>query len=195
MKKRVTDTKNIKANIFIIIGCIFFLIISIYTYIDGWKNITQLNYLKKHGIYTQITITDKWEESVGDSDTYYYVFSYTINGENCSFEDTSERQYDKGETFYSYIDPQNPEVVTLPKSSMAFAFLLFLLAVGWLWMFFSPGFTKFVPYLYISEGCIMIITGFILNRPTMIILNVIFIAIVLVISLIIRNRRKKLAKK
>ena len=106
----------------------FFFICTVYLFITGWINIAARNELKDTGVQVDVTVVQKEYDSFGEY--YDYTFSYSLDGERYSFKDSPDRDYDVGDTFTEYIHPDNPQVLTLSSSNMAFSFLFFWFAVG-----------------------------------------------------------------
>lgn len=191
MKESTKETWTIILSSLVPIALLIF---SIMTYVSGWENASKINYLKENGQKVLVTVTDiEWVDN-GENDTAHYTFSYEVNGKNYSYYDSSDRDFQVGEQFSIYVDPNQPDEFVLPKQSMFFSFLLFLLSVSYL-LIFSNSFKRIIPYAYIGEGCVMIITGILLQRPGMVVLSLIFVVIVMLLWRIIRKKRSSKNKK
>lgn len=188
------STKEIWTIILSSLLPIALLLFSIMAYVSGWKNASKINDLKENGQKVLVTVTDvEWVDN-GENNTAYYSFSYEANGKSYSHRDSSDRSLQVGEQFSAYVDPNQPDEFVLPRQSMFFSFLLFLFSVSFL-LIFSDSFKRIIPYAYIGEGCVMIITGILLQRPVMVVLSLIFVLLVLLLWRIIRKKRSLKNKK
>ena len=191
MKESTKETWTIILSSLVTIALMIF---SIMEYVSGWENASKINYLKENGQKVLVTVTDvEWVDN-GENDTAYYSFSYEVNGNSYSYRDTSDSSLQVGEQFSVYVDPNQPDEFVLPKQSMFASFLLFLLSISFP-LIFSKSFKKIIPYAYIGEGCVMIITGILLQRPVMVVLSLIFVVIVMILWRIIRKKQSSKNKK
>lgn len=103
-----------------IIIAIFFLLAAVSTFITGYINIAKRNELKQTGILVEISVIDEEYDSVSENTNY--TFSYTIDGKEYTFVDWPGRDYDIGDTFEEYIDPEQPQILVFVSSDMFFRF-------------------------------------------------------------------------
>ena len=140
----------------------FFFLISVYMFVTGYINIATRNELRQTGTQVEISVVNKEYDAVREY--YDYTFCYTIDGKEYTFVDSPDRDYDIGDTFEEYIDPEQPQILVLSSSNMAFAFMLLVFSVGSL--FISDKFwwlRKYLAYIIVIWASVMAIVGIILD--------------------------------
>lgn len=167
---------------------VFFFLVSVYTFITGYINIATRNNLKQTGTRVEVSVVDK--EYAAGHEYYDYTFSYTIDGKEYTFVDSPDRDYDIGDTFEEYIDPEHPQILVLSSSNMAFAFMLFGFSVGSL--FLSEKFLwlgKYLAYIIMIWAAAMVTIGIVLDALGFTITGSVILIVTTIIWL--RIHRKK----
>lgn len=145
-----------------VVLAVFFLLAAVGTFITGYTNIAKRNELKQTGVLVEITVVDEEYDSVNENTTY--TFSYTIDGNEYTFVDWPGRDYDIGDTFKEYIDPDQPQILVLASSNLFFSFWLLGFAVFSLLL--SDQFrwlTKYLAYIIMIWAAGMAAVGIMLD--------------------------------
>lgn len=124
--------KEHKEILFIFLIFAFLWAVAIYLFVSGCTDTHTTNYLKKHGVEVELTVTDIEVDSSFENSVEYYTFSYNSGEKEYSFRSSADRNYKMGDTLTTYIDPQNPSLVVLPSYNLFFAFFLTFIACGFL---------------------------------------------------------------
>ena len=103
-----------------------FFALAVWMFVTGCSNILQINDLNKNGVAVQITVTNVRIDSSRENTAYYYTFSYNVDSKTYEFVDSSDRDYEVGDTFTARIDPDHPQTLVLPNNNLFFAFLMLL---------------------------------------------------------------------
>ncbi len=170
-----------------ILFTLFFLIIFLYTYITGCVNIIEKSNLEKYGAKVTVTVTDKEYESVTETETY--TFTYTYNEKDYVYKDTSDHTFSVGESFDTYIHPDNPGEIVLKSDSLYLSFIMLFMAIGF--TYFSKHFKIIKKHLLMSVyvvDMIMLSTGVIIKDSGLTVAAV----LMLIITFLLRKFIKKI---
>ena len=169
---------------------IFFLVLAVWLFVTGCDNILQINYLNKNGVEVQVTVTGKRIDSSRENTENYYTFSYEYDEKSYHFEDSPDREYSVGDVFVTMIDPENPQILQLPSSNLAFAFLMLLFSGASLFVYEGFRFlSKYVPHALIAWSGLMVLTGILLPSTTAWSLGLIFLISACVVWRFVSRRK------
>lgn len=188
--KKNTQNKSATKPWVAIAFAVFFFLASVYTFITGYTNIAARNELQQTGILVDISVIDEEYDAVGEH--YYYTFSYEVGGEEYTFVDSPDRDYDVGDTFKEYINPAQPQVLVLSSSNMYFAFMFLAFSVGSLFLskkFWWLG--KYLPYIMMLWEAAMIAVGIAMDRIDFTITGSLLLAVTLLIWFIVQVKKHR----
>ncbi len=189
--KVTTKDEHKKPNKWLLIFPAFFLVCAIWLFVTGCSNILQINNLKETGILVQVTVTDKNVKNEGENLVSYYTFTYEYDGKVYNFTDSPDKEYDIGATFDIHIDPNNPEVLVMSSSDLAFAFLLLLFSGASVFLYEKSRFlAKYIPHALSGWAVLMLLTGILLPNTTACVLGSLFLTVILVIRILLYTRKR-----